>query len=98
MSQDEGEVYGPFRSEETYELIGWGYEDDSNGIKDFDSVVSEAEESINPETYDDLVEVYGEEKVESSSLIDYDDSHLSDIQDGIGCTEIWEKLSSERNA
>lgn len=27
-----------------------------------------------------------------------DDQHLQDIEDGAGCTEIWEKLSERREA
>jgi hypothetical protein len=26
-----------------------------------------------------------------------DDDHLEDIEDGAGCTEIWEHLSEKRN-
>jgi len=25
-----------------------------------------------------------------------DDDHLADIEDGVGCTEIWERLSEAR--
>ncbi len=27
-----------------------------------------------------------------------DTEHLDDLEDGAGCTEIWEKLSERRNA
>lgn len=27
-----------------------------------------------------------------------DDGHLQDLEDGAGCTEIWEKLSEHREA
>ncbi|MFC6731460.1 MULTISPECIES: hypothetical protein [unclassified Haladaptatus] len=27
---------------------------------------------------------------------DHDTSHLDDLEDGSGCTEIWEKLSEQR--
>ena len=27
-----------------------------------------------------------------------DDDHLADIEDGCGCTEIWEHLSEQREA
>ncbi|WP_224333601.1 hypothetical protein [Haloprofundus halobius] len=27
---------------------------------------------------------------------DADDDHLSDLEDGVGCTEIWEHLSERR--
>ncbi|MFC4358276.1 hypothetical protein ACFO0N_09995 [Halobium salinum] len=27
-----------------------------------------------------------------------DDAHLADVQDGAGCTEIWEHLSDRREA
>jgi hypothetical protein len=28
---------------------------------------------------------------------DRDDAHLQDLNDGIGCTEIWETLSEQRS-
>ncbi|NKE37845.1 MULTISPECIES: hypothetical protein [Natronococcus] len=28
---------------------------------------------------------------------DLDDSHLDDIEEGAGCTEIWEHLAEKRN-
>ena len=28
---------------------------------------------------------------------DVDTSHLDDVQDGCGCTEIWEHMSEERD-
>jgi len=27
-----------------------------------------------------------------------DDAHLKDLEDGAGCTEIWEKLSEDRDS
>ncbi|MFT4883431.1 MAG: hypothetical protein ACI8U4_000937 [Natronomonas sp.] len=29
---------------------------------------------------------------------DIDTSHLDDVEDGCGCTEIWEHMSDERDA
>jgi hypothetical protein len=31
-----------------------------------------------------------------SNTADADDDHLADVEDGAGCTEIWEKLSENR--
>ncbi|WP_180271824.1 hypothetical protein [Halorubrum persicum] len=36
------------------------------------------------------------DKAESTD-VDSSGDHLSDIRDGVGCTEIWEHLSDERN-
>ena len=33
---------------------------------------------------------------ESDPDIDDRTGHLSDIEDGVGCTEIWERLSEQR--
>lgn len=87
------EVYGPFRSGEMYELI----EQEGREVNDIGSVVSKIEEAINPDTYEDLVDIYGEEVREFDIEVKNEGEHLSDIQEGVGCTEIWEKLSAERN-
>ncbi|SEH40681.1 hypothetical protein SAMN05192561_101674 [Halopenitus malekzadehii] len=33
-----------------------------------------------------------------SNKVVADDEHLADVEDGAGCTEIWEKLSAQRAA
>jgi hypothetical protein len=33
----------------------------------------------------------------SESANNGDDDHLSELQDGCGCTEVWEHLSEHRN-
>ncbi|WP_269845470.1 hypothetical protein [Halopenitus persicus] len=33
-----------------------------------------------------------------SNQVAADDDHLADLEDGAGCTEIWEKLSERRDA
>lgn len=86
------EIYGPFRSENTYELIGLDYKEDESSLKEVDEVLEEVEEDIDRDTYEDLAEIYGEEHLEGLRP----ESHLDDISDGIGCTEIWEKLSERR--
>ncbi|WP_332897764.1 hypothetical protein [Haladaptatus sp. CMSO5] len=35
---------------------------------------------------------------DSEQANDHDASHLDDLEDGSGCTEIWEKLSEQREA
>lgn len=82
-------TYGPFRSEETYNLIDW--KSGLENIRDVDNVLEEAETPLDQDTYKDLTEIYGEEKIDLNPS-----NHLADIEDGIGCTEIWEKLSEQR--
>lgn len=86
------QIYGPFRSEETYELVGLDYETDENSLNNVDEVLEEASNEINRDTYEDLIEIYGEAHLEDLRL----DSHLDDIRGGVGCTEIWEKMSERR--
>jgi hypothetical protein len=86
------QIYGPFRSEETYEIIGFDYENDESSLKEVDEVLEEVSEDIDRDTYEDLEEIYGEEQLEGLRP----ESHLEDISDGIGCTEIWEKMSERR--
>jgi hypothetical protein len=84
------QIYGPFRSEETYEIIGFDYENSESSLKEVDEVLEEVSEDR--DTYEDLEEIYGEEQLEGLRP----ESHLEDISDGIGCTEIWEKMSERR--
>jgi len=37
------------------------------------------------------------QNMSNSKDTEEDDAHLADIPDGAGCTEIWERLSSERD-
>lgn len=85
------QIYGPFRSEETYEMVGLDYEEGEESLREVEEVLEEAEPDISQDTYEDLVEIYGEEVAELRPQ-----SHLDDIGDGIGCTEIWEKMSERR--
>jgi hypothetical protein len=86
------QVYGPFRSEETYELVGLDYEDGEESLREVEEVLEEADRDISQETYKDLAEIYGEEEISELRP----GSHLDDIGDGLGCTEIWEKMSERR--
>jgi len=39
----------------------------------------------------------GGDTAESEDTVNDSSDHLSDLEDGAGCTEIWEKLSEQRD-
>lgn len=82
------DVYGPFRSERTYELTGFS----QGEIRDVGEVIEDVDDFLDENTYEDLVEIYGEDELEGINP-----EYRLEISDGVGCTEIWEKMSERRN-
>jgi hypothetical protein len=82
-------VYAPFRSEKTYELTGFR----DGELKDPEEVAEEVEGFVDEDTYEDLVEIYGEDELEEIEV-----EPQIEVSDGVGCTEIWEKMSEERES
>ncbi|AOV94438.1 hypothetical protein AQV86_00760 [Nanohaloarchaea archaeon SG9] len=87
----EEQMYGPFRMEETYALV-FSHNSDTEVYRDVEEVLDEVKEDIGRNTYEDLADIYGEEALDEIDHV----SHLDDVQDGVGCTEIWEKMSERR--
>lgn len=81
-------VYAPFRSEKTYELTGFR----DGELKDPEEVAEEVEGLLYEDTYDDLLDIYDEDQLDGI----YTEPQI-EVSDGVGCTEIWEKMSEERN-
>lgn len=85
--ESDSDVYGPFRSERTYELTGF----DEGDLRDVDEIAEETNGFVDEDTYEDLADIYGEEE-----LTGIEPKYRLEVGDGVGCTEIWEKMSEER--
>lgn len=80
-------VYAPFRSEKTYELTGFR----DGELKGPEEVAEEVEGFVDEDTYHDLSDIYDERDLDGIEV-----EPNIEVSDGVGCTEIWEKMSEER--
>ena len=88
MSEKTNLIYGPFEFERTYDLV---FDDEGNQIT-ADEFLSTIEGTVSQDVYSELTKIYEEELEEINPT-----KHLEELDDGDGCAEVWEKLSSNRS-
>jgi hypothetical protein len=83
----DSDVYGPFRSERTYEPTSF----DEGDLRDIEEIAEETDGLVDENTYEDLTIIYNEDQLDGINP-----EPQIELKDGAGCAEIWEKMSEER--